>query len=157
MAVSGDTAVVGADGEDAGGFWAGAAYVFQEPLPDADRDGCNNLQEQKEKSAASTGGGRDPNYFWDVFDTDTENGLSAGKTLTGTVTIGDLFAVADHFGDAGDSGIDPLSDANGAGYHTRFDRGDQIGPNSWNRAPPDGSITIGDIFAVAAQFGLNCS
>ena len=65
--------------------------------------------------------------------------------------------MAAHFGDTGDSGIAPLSDASGAGYHTRFDRGDQIGQNSWNRAPADGSVTITDIFAVAAQFGLNCS
>ena len=69
---------------------------------------------------------------------------------------GDIFAVAGHFGDTGDAGIDPLSDASGDGYHTRFDRGDQIGPNSWNRAPANGAITIEDIFAVAAQFGLNC-
>ena len=33
VAVSGDTVLVGADGEDAGGTDAGAAYVFQEPAP----------------------------------------------------------------------------------------------------------------------------
>ena len=32
VAVSGDTAVVGAPREHAGAFWSGAAYVFQEPL-----------------------------------------------------------------------------------------------------------------------------
>ena len=39
VAVSGDTAVVGADGEDAGGISAGAAYVFQAPasVPPASR------------------------------------------------------------------------------------------------------------------------
>ena len=36
-------------------------------------------------------------------------------------------------------------------------RGDIIGENTWNRAPADGSITGGDIFAVAAQFGHDCS
>jgi subtilisin family serine protease len=121
---------------------------------DTDDDGCTNIQEYGLTPAQ--GGLRNPLDFWDVFDTDTENGLNAGAALTGTVTIGDIFAVAGHFGDTGDPGIDPLSDASGAGYHTRFDRGDQIGQNSWNRAPADGSVTIGDIFAVAAQFGLNC-
>ena len=125
-------------------------------LTDKDRDGCSNAQELQPKSAAGTGGGRDPNYIWDVFDTETENGLNAGTALGGTVNVGDIFAVAGHFGDTGDPGIDLLSDASGAGYHTRFDRGDQTGPNSWNRAPADGSVTIGDIFAIAAQFGLNC-
>ena len=125
------------------------------PTVDTDLDGCANAREQG--SSPGLGGQRDFLYFWDVFDTDTENGLNAGTALSGTVTIGDIFAVAGHFGDTGDAGIDPLSDASGDGYHTRFDRGDQTGPNSWNRAPADGSITIGDIFAVAAQFGVNCS
>ena len=60
-----------------------------------------------------------------------------------------------HFGDTGDSRIDPLSDAKGPGYHTRFDRGDIIGANNWNRAPANGAIAIGDVFAVAAQFGAS--
>jgi hypothetical protein len=41
--------------------------------------------------------------------------------------------------------------------HTAFDRGDQEGENSWNRAPADGAITISDIFALATQFGHDCS
>ena len=72
------------------------------------------------------------------------------------MSIADIFAVAGHFGDMGDTAIDPLSDASGAGYHTRFDRGVQVGDNIWNLAPPDGAIDLSDIFAVAAQFGLDC-
>ena len=170
---------IGVSGNDSGGlcagFWCGAALVTpvptatstatptisptptKDPTVDTDGDGCTDVAEQQPKSFAQQGGGRNPKYFWDVYDTDTENGLSAGTALTGIVTVGDVFAVAGHFGGTGDPGIDPLSDASGAGYHTRFDRGDIIGPNNWNRAPADGAITIGDIFAVAAQFGLHCS
>ena len=86
-----------------------------------------------------------------------EDELGAGRALTGPGTCGDISAVAGNLGDTGGAGIDPLSDASGAGYHTRFDRGDIIGANNWNRAPADGSVVIGDIFAVAAQFGLDCS
>jgi hypothetical protein len=133
----------------------GDVFFGTDPFnPDSDADGC--LDGAELHSSAARGGLRDPLYLWDVFDTDTENGLNAGTALTGTVAIGDIFAVAGHFGDTGDSGIDPLSDASGAGYHTRFDRGDIIGANDWNRAPADGAVTIGDIFAVAAQFGLDC-
>ena len=131
--------------------------IFQDPTLDSDHDGCRDVTEQQPKANANTGGGRNPSHFWDVFDTETENGLNAGTTLAGTVTISDIFTVVGHFGDTGDPGIDPLSDASGAGYHTRFDRGDLIGPHNWNRAPADGAVTIEDIVAVASQFGLNCS
>ena len=68
------------------------------------------------------------------------------------MSITDIFVVAGHFGDSGSTSIDPLSDASGPGYHTRFDRSDDGSPSG----PPDGSVTIGDIFLVAGQFGLNC-
>ncbi len=47
MAVSGDTAVVGAIGEDAGGSGAGAAYVFQR-----DQGGADTWGEVKKLTAS---------------------------------------------------------------------------------------------------------
>ena len=43
-------------------------------------------------------------------------------------------------------------------YHAAFDRGGPVpGQNLWNLLPPDGQITVGDIGAVAAQFGHSCA
>ena len=51
--------------------------------------------------------------------------------------------------------IAPVSDA---GYHAGFDRGPIVGPNDWDRAPPDGAINIpDDVFGVAVQFGHSCA
>ena len=42
-------------------------------------------------------------------------------------------------------------------YHPAFDRGPIVGANSWERAPPDGSINIvHDMLGVALQFGHTC-
>ena len=65
--------------------------------------------------------------------------------------------IAARFGATGDPLGDPLAAAPATGYHTGFDRGAVIGPNPWNKAPPDGIITlIHDILGVGAQFGHNC-
>jgi hypothetical protein len=65
--------------------------------------------------------------------------------------------VTGRFGANGDAAIDPLSPPPAGGYHTAYDRGDVDGPNDWNRAPADGSITVADIVAVVAQFGHTCA
>ena len=74
------------------------------------------------------------------------------------------FTVAGRFG----PGPTPVSEAQSlvealetpaaaTGYHTAFDRGDTIGENNWDRAPPDGVIGIPfDILGVADQFGHRC-
>ena len=75
-----------------------------------------------------------------------------------SITVADIFAVAGRFGATGDPGGDPLvSPPDAPAYHTAYDRGEQTGANSWNRAPADGAITIEDVFAVAAQFGHSCA
>ena len=51
VAVSGDTAIVGAQGDDAGGLFAGAAYVFQR-----DQGGADNWGEVKKLLASDAGG-----------------------------------------------------------------------------------------------------
>lgn len=103
------------------------------------------------------GGLRDPFSIWDVFDTRTENGLGAGAALTGVVGIEDVLDVAGHVGQRGTPSADPLSDASGPSYHTRFDRGGpQPGGDPWDLAPANGSIGLGDILDAANQFGLMC-
>ena len=148
---AGEIALLGADDDGDGLPNCHEGEAGTDPnVVDSDLDGCGDGGELG--TVKSLGAGRDPTNFWDVFDTDTENGLNAGAALAGTVTITDIFKVAGHFGDEGDAGIDPLSDASGPGYHTRFDRSADGSPSG----PPDGATTIGDIFLVAGQFGLDC-
>ena len=119
---------------------------------DSDGDGCLDTQELGANPA--TGGQRWPLDFWDFYDTPDLNNVRDKA-----VTIVDLFAVGVRFGATGDPGGDPLAGPipPAPGYHTAFDRGDQVGDNSWNRAAADGAITIGDIVAVALQFGHTCA
>ncbi len=148
---AGEVALLGADDDGDGLPNCHEGEVGTNPaLVDTDLDGCGDGDELG--TVASLGAGRDPTNFWDVFDTDTENGLNAGTALAGAVSIGDIFAVAGRFGATGSTSIDPLSDASAPGYHTRFDRSDDKSPSG----PPDGAITIGDIFSAAGQFGLAC-
>ncbi|MCH7484941.1 MAG: hypothetical protein IIA90_07340 [Chloroflexi bacterium] len=51
-------------------------------------------------------------------------------------------------------GILALSPAPASGYHAGYDRSEAEGKLS---GPANGAITIGDVFAVAAQFGHDCS
>lgn len=108
------------------------------------------------------GGQRDPFYFWDFFDVYV--GLPAARD--GTVSIGDIGGVVARFGSVADvppSKEEALAQAltnptDMTSYHAAFDRGPGIiaGQNVWNPLPPDGSISIGDIGAVVAQFGHSC-
>lgn len=121
---------------------------------DSDGDGCGDQQELAPNPAF--GGDRDPNNFWDFFDTDTENNLNAGTGLAGSVSVSDVVSVVAHFGRSGSPSIDPLSNAKGPNYHTRFDRTIE-GPNAWNLGPPNGSIAVEDILFTVAQFGHHCT
>jgi hypothetical protein len=118
---------------------------------DTDNDGCDDAAENS--AEPGQGGQRDPADSWDFFDTPDDNNVRDRA-----ITISDVFRVAGRFGTTGISSlIDPLSQPPESGYHTAYDRGLQTGANSWNRAPADGAISIEDVFAVAAQFGVDCS
>ena len=151
---AGEVGLIGADDDGDGVPNCHEADIGTDPdVADTDRDGCDDGDELGTIKNA----GLDPTNIWDVFDTDTENGLGAGTAFAGSVTIGDVFAVAGHFGDSGSTSIDPLSDASGPDYHTRFDRTNVENlPHPPTTGPPDGSVAIGDVFLVAGQFGLNC-
>jgi hypothetical protein len=116
---------------------------------DTDGDGCTDFAEHG--TNAMRGGLRDHAYYWDFFDTPIMGVRDA------TVTMGDIGAVVARFGAAGTPG-DPLSLPPAApAYHSAFDRGGQVGAYAWNQAPANGSISIGDIGAVVAQFGHSCA
>jgi len=153
VAVSGDTAVVGAGWEDTGGDMAGAAYVFREPPPpklakpgDTDGDGCPDAHENRDKSQASQGGGRDwqdPNDYYDVY------GPGQSLVRDGVIDLAnDILGVIEHFAPLGTEAV----------YDVRFDRGQTLpGQNHWKRAAPDGVIDLAnDILGVILQFQHNC-
>lgn len=118
--------------------------------PDTDRDGCADSRELG--GEAAFGGRRDPNSFWDFFDTpDASNGRDH------VVSVGDVFREVTRFGSSGNPAIDPLSPPPPSGYHTAFDRRPPLpGGDPWDLQAPDGSITVGDIFFAVNQFGHSC-
>ncbi|MDZ4278752.1 MAG: flexitail domain-containing putative surface protein [Dehalococcoidia bacterium] len=130
---------------------------------DDDNDGCPDANEaQTAPGSETTGGLRDPFYFWDFFD--TPNAANARDT---TIDLfNDIFRVAGRFGadDAGGTALinrntGPLSPPPAApAYHPAFDRDVVIGANPWNVAKADGVVDLlNDIFAIASQFGHDCS
>jgi hypothetical protein len=120
---------------------------------DLDSDGCSNEAEIQPKAMASSGGGRDPNKFWDFFDTpDMDN------TRDRAIGAADILRVVLRFGTMGNAGVNPLSAPPPSGYHTAFDRAPPApGSNPWNTNAPDGSISVGDIMAAVQQFGHSCA
>jgi hypothetical protein len=184
VALSGDTAVVGALGEDARGDSAGAAYVFQEPAPtptptpkppdgdtdgdtipnsddpNDDNDGCTDVQEAT--SIPSLGGLRNPHSYWDFYDTPA----GMPPTRDKMVNIIDIAAVILRFGTVSDPPLTkeeafaqafvPPEDL--TSYHAAFDRDSPIpGEDLWDLQPPDGAINIIDIAATVVQFGHTCA
>ena len=184
VAISANTAVMGADGEDAGGEDAGAAYVFEEPPPtptptpkppggdtdgdtipnssdpDDDNDGCTD--EQELGLSATLGGRRNPHSYWDFFDTPAGTPPARDQI----VNIIDIAAVVLRFGTVSDppptkeealaEALMPPSDL--TSYHAAFDRDSPIpGEDLWDLLPPDGAINIIDIGAVVVQFGHTCA
>ncbi len=147
VAVSGGTAVAGAILEDAMGEFAGAAYVFQAEPPapgDTDGDGCSD---KHESGPDETLGGRrdylDPNDYYDVY------GPGQSLVRDGVIDLAnDILGVIQHFAPLG---TEPE-------YDVRFDRGPQIGANTWNMGPPDGVIDLAnDILGVILQFNHSCA
>ena len=130
--------------------------------PDDDNDGCTDAAELQPSSAATSGGGRDPNYFWDVMDVP----VGVPPIRDKAIRVGDIGGVVARFGATREP---PLSKAEAfaealtppppaPAYHAAFDRGSPIpGQNLWNLLPPDGIISIVDIGGVVAQFGHSCA
>jgi hypothetical protein len=131
-----------------------------EPGVDSDGDGCSDAQENG--PSATSGGQRDPLYFWDFFDVYTGDPPVRDRA----VTAGDIGAIVARFGTFHEPPLtkeDALAEAltpptNLTGYHPAFDRsGSDPEANVWNLLPPDGSIAGGDIGAVVVQFAHTCA
>lgn len=120
---------------------------------DTDNDGCTDFRETAAKPFAAVGGGRDPNLFWDFFDTP-----DAANVRDRAIAISDIFRVVSRFGSSGDPSGPPLLPPPPApAYHTAFDRdAPSPGANAWNLNPPNGAIAISDIFFAVRQFGHTC-
>ncbi len=140
-------------------------------VPDTDQDGCHDGREVN--ALPTSGGGRNPLSFWDFYDVWTHpyanpTGWERDKVVS---LFGDIFEVARRFDATDDNDMDGVPDkpvnrnsdplvppTSESGYHPAFDRGPQVGPNTWDLGPPDGVITLfGDIFGVSVQFDHNCS
>jgi hypothetical protein len=119
---------------------AGTGVLY---LLDTDLDGCTDKLEVGPRP--EMGGGRNPNNFWDFFDTPPRDKA---------VTVKEIGNIVRRYGSMGDPDIDPLSDPPPAPeYHTGFDR--TVAPNQLT-GPPNGSITISDIMLAVLQFGHTC-
>jgi hypothetical protein len=126
--------------------------------PDSDHDGCSNARELG--SDPEKGGERDPNNFWDFYDTPDESNHYDGIVDLNT----DIFGILLRFGETDDDGqaainrnTDPLSPP-ATGYHPAFDRSAAPpGAPRWEMGPPDGEIDLfTDVFGAAIQFGHTC-
>ena len=129
------------------------------PEEDFDQDGCTNTAELDTNEVS--GGQRDPLNFWDF----AEQWVGVLPVKNGTVTVGDIGAVVARFGTAQEPALtkeEALAEALTPpvavnGYHASADRAGSAGPNPWNLLPPNGTITVGDIGVVVAQFGHFCN
>ena len=126
---------------------------------DSDWDGCADVQELG--SNAALGGQRDPLNFWDFVD----QWVGVPPEKNGTVTVGDMGAVVARFGTFQDPILtekEALAEALTppvavTGYHASADRSGSAGPDPWDLLPPNGTITVGDLGVVVAQFGHTCA
>lgn len=122
--------------------------------PDDDSDGCTDVQELG--SDPMFGGQRNPNHFWDVFDTPAgANPLNKDRIIS----TGDIFRLVLRFGATGTPG-DPLAGPVPAApaYHTAFDRSPPgPGGDPWDLNAADGIIATNDILFAVNQFGHTCA
>lgn len=121
---------------------------------DTDGDGCTDAQEQSANRAL--GGQRDPNVFWDFFDTPNVDGTRDRRVATD-----DVIRVVARFGASRtppptkqEALQEALSlPAPSPAYHAAFDRSAVPGLLA---GPPNGNIVVNDIAAVVNQFGHSC-
>jgi Tol biopolymer transport system component len=147
-------------GVDISGPWR----PIDHPFSDFDSDGC--LDSRELHSSQVTGGRRNPQNFWDFFDTP-----NASNVRDKAVASADFNRVLQRFGatDAGPGVFyrysDPLSMPNAfvpgahrANYHPAFDRaGAPAGQEAWDLSAANGAIASTDFNFALQQFGHNCN
>ena len=134
---------------------------------DDDNDGCSDIAElNNDAGSEQFGGQRQPHWFWDFYDVWTHPpGQPSAWERNKVLNIADIFASALRFGPGpvppaeefavAEALIAPVDENS---YHIAYDRGPLVGPNAWDKGPPDGTINIvDDIAGVAAQFGHSCA
>lgn len=126
---------------------------------DTDGDGCTDAQELG--SDEQLGGRRDPENFWDFYDTPNQN-----NERDGVIDLpNDILSVVMRLGTGDSNGnaeinrySDPKISApkDSQAYHPAFDR--SWGPNAsyLDLGPPDGYINLFDVLGVILQFGHSC-
>ncbi len=119
------------------------ATPTMQPKPaDTDGDGCPDAHES---GPDETQGGQrdylDPNDYYDVI------GPNNSLVLDGVIDLpNDILGVILHFSPQGQPP-----------YDVRYDRGESIGANHWERDVPDGVIDLpNDILGIILQHGHNC-
>ncbi|MBI4571458.1 MAG: hypothetical protein HY723_05865 [Chloroflexi bacterium] len=122
------------------------------PPVDLDLDGCTDNRELFR--SAPSGGRRDAWNPWDFFDPDIDPLTGAANNKT--IALGNVLNVAGRFGASGSTATAYNKGAAAGTYNRAFDRGPTLGPNPWNTSQPDGTITLGNVLAIAAQFGHGC-
>jgi hypothetical protein len=114
--------------------------------PDDDNDGCTDVQELAM--------GSNPHNFWDFYDVWTRSSPTSPWVRDKQISlVGDLRAVAQRFGSVSTAGASPQAalrpPLSETGYHAAFDRSPGMGP-------PDGTISLVDLFLMMSQFGESC-
>jgi hypothetical protein len=129
------------------------------PPGDTDGDGCADAEENGPDHRR--GGQRNYTSFWDFFDVPTPPGYTRDKA----VSVGDIAAVVARFGtqrtppptkqEAYAEALLPPAPLSPPPYHPAYDR-TLAGPEPWDSGPPNGSVTVEDIFLIVQQFGDTC-
>lgn len=122
--------------------------------PDDDNDGCTDVQELG--ANALFGGRRNPNNFWDFYDTPaSSNALDRDRIIS----TGDIFRIVLRFQASGSPGNPLAGPVPGApAYHSAFDRSPPSpGGDPWDLNAADGIIATNDILFSVNQFGHTCA
>jgi hypothetical protein len=115
-------------------------------LPDADGDGCPDIDEQQTAPGSEMLGGlRDDSNPNDYFN----------PTGDGANRIDDVLMVIGQYYE--DEFLDPPTNSVLNPYYTPSTDRTALGPNQWNLGPPNGEQRIDDILAIIYQYFHDCS
>ncbi|MCI0855079.1 MAG: hypothetical protein J4N98_00205 [Chloroflexi bacterium] len=127
---------------------------------DTDGDGCTDAEELGPDE--QLGGRRDPENFWDFYDTPNQNNDRDGEIDLPNDILSILRRINANDSN-GNAEINRYSDpkspipADITAYHPAFDRSGPQGDDPWDLGPPDGYINLIDVLGVILQYGHSCS